>query len=175
VEGLPTNRELIGLINTSALIANDRRNLLLELNPSYSWVSKSRARGTIHRMTFPAPVPEIPAANVDQAATYYVNTLGFTFDWGDDQGGIAGISRGNCRLFITNQSFRESYGNIGPILFWLNLDSKAEVDELFAQWKAAQAKIVSEPEDKPWKLREFMAADLDANLIRVFYDFRGDT
>ena len=40
--------------------------------------------------------------------------------------------------------------------------------------KAAQAKIVSEPEDKPWKLREFMAADLDGNLIRVFYDFRGD-
>ena len=139
--------------------------------------AKPRARATMNpnnAMTFPAPVPEIPAANVDQAAAYYVNTLGFTFDWGDDQGGIAGISRGNCRLFITNRSFRESYGNIGPILFWLNLDSKVEVDELFAEWKAAQAKIVSEPEDKPWKLREFMAADLDGNLIRVFYDFRGD-
>jgi len=34
--------------------------------------------------------------------------------------------------------------------------------------------IVYEPEDKPWKLREFMAADLDGNLIRVFYDFRRD-
>jgi uncharacterized glyoxalase superfamily protein PhnB len=64
---------------------------------------------------------------------------------------------------------------MSPILFWLNLNSKAEVDELFAQWKAAQAKIVSEPEDKPWKLREFTAADLDGNLIRVFYDFRRDT
>ena len=126
-------------------------------------------------MTFPAAVPEIPAANVDKAAAYYVETLGFTFDWGDDQGGIAGISKGNCRLFITNRSFRESYGNMRPVLFWLNLQSKAEVDELFAQWKAAQAKIVSEPEDKPWKLREFMAADLDGNLIRVFYDFRRDT
>jgi uncharacterized glyoxalase superfamily protein PhnB len=93
---------------------------------------------------------------------------------GDDQGGIAGISRGSCRLFITNRSFREPYGNIGPILFWLNLDSKAEVDELFAQWKVAQAKIVSEPDDKPWKLREFMVADLDGNIIRVFYDFRND-
>lgn len=59
--------------------------------------------------------------------------------------------------------------------FWLNLDSQAEVNELFAQWTAAQAKIVSEPEDKPWKLREFTAADLDGNLIRVFYDFRRDT
>jgi hypothetical protein len=58
---------------------------------------------------------------------------------------------------------------------FLSLDSKAEVDEFFAQWKATQAKIVSEPEDKPWKLREFMAADLDSNLIRIFYDFRGDT
>ncbi len=123
-------------------------------------------------MTFPAPVPEIPAANVDKAAAYYVNTLGFTIDWGDDEGGIAGISRGNCRLFITNGSFRESHGNIGPILFWLNLDSKVEVDGLFAEWKAAQAKIVSEPEDKPWKLREFMAADLDGNLVRVIYDSR---
>ena len=47
-------------------------------------------------MTFPTPVPEIPAANVDQAVAYYVNTLGFTFDWGDEQSGIAGISRGNA-------------------------------------------------------------------------------
>jgi len=126
-------------------------------------------------MTFPAAVPEIPVASVDAAAAYYVNTLGFTFDWGDEQGGIAGVSRENCRLFITNRSFRESYGNAGPVLFWLNLESKAEVDKLYAQWKAAHAKIVSEPEDKPWKLREFMTADLDGNLIRAFYDFRGDT
>ena len=125
-------------------------------------------------MKFPAPVPEIPAANVETAAAYYVNTLGFTFDWGDDAGGIGGISRGDCRLFITNRAFRESHGNLAPVLFWLNLDSKAEVDELFAEWTAAHAKIVSEPEDKPWKLREFIAADLDGNLIRVFYDFHAD-
>ena len=85
-------------------------------------------------ITLPAPVPEIPAANVDKAAEYYVGALGFSFDWGDDEGGIAGISRGNCRLFITNHAFRESHGNTGPILSWLNLESKAEVDELFAEW-----------------------------------------
>ncbi len=68
-------------------------------------------------MTFPTPVPEIPAANVDKAAAYYVNMLGFTFDWGDDQGGIAGISRGNCRLFITNRSFRESLWQHRPYTF----------------------------------------------------------
>ena len=125
-------------------------------------------------MTFPAAVPEIPAASVRKAAAYYVSVLGFTFDWGDEPGGIAGVSRGNCRLFITNGRFRESRGNTSPILIWLNLESKAEVDNLFAEWKAAQARIVSEPEDKPWKLREFIAADFDDNLIRVFYDFRRD-
>ena len=41
-------------------------------------------------------------------------------------------------------------------------------------WKAAHPKIVSEPEDNPWKLREFMVTDLDGNLIRVFYDFRDE-
>lgn len=126
-------------------------------------------------MTLPAPVPEIPAADVGKAIAYYVDKLGFTFGWGDDEGGIAGIFRGRCRLFITNRAFREHYGNTGPLLFWLNLDSKDEVDELFKEWKAAQAKILSEPEDKPWKLHEFMAADLDGNLIRVFCDFRHDS
>ena len=125
-------------------------------------------------MTFPPAVPEIPAANVDTAAAYYVDTLGFTLDWGGEQDGIAGVSREHCRLFITNRSFREDYGNAGPILFWLNLDSKAEVDQLFAEWKSAGATIVSEPEDKAWKLREFTAADLDGNLMRVFYDFSRD-
>lgn len=125
-------------------------------------------------MTFPTPVPEIPAETIDSAVAYYVDHLGFTFDWGNEEGGIAGISRGNCRLFVTNRAFRKSYGNTGPILFWLNLDSKTEVDELYEQWKAARARIVSEPENKPWKLHEFMAADLDGNLIRVFYDFSHD-
>ena len=125
-------------------------------------------------MTLPAPVPEVPVASIEEAMAYYIETLGFTFDWGDEQGGIAGISRGNCRLFLTNSAFRKANGNTAPILFWLNLNSKAEVDELFAQWKEAQAKIVSEPDDKPWMLREFTAADIDGNLIRVFYDFRAD-
>ena len=125
-------------------------------------------------MVFPVPVPEIPVANVDEAVSYYVDNLGFTMDWGDDEGGIAGISKGHCRLFLTNRAFRESRGNAAPVVLWINLDGKVEVDALYAEWRASGAKLVSEPEDKPWKLREFVAADLDGNLLRVFYDFRRD-
>ena len=45
--------------------------------------------------------------------------------------------------------------------FWLNLGSKAEVDELFREWRPVHAKIGSEPEDKPGMLPELVFADLD--------------
>lgn len=123
---------------------------------------------------FPNAVPEIPVGNVDKAAEYYVNVLGFRFDWGNDEGGIGGISQGACRMFLTNSPFRQNYGTGGPVMVWLNLDSKEEVDQLYSRWRQAGAKIVAEPEDKPWRLREFRVADPDGNQLRVFYDFSSE-
>jgi hypothetical protein len=120
---------------------------------------------------FPAAVPEIPVAHIDQAAAYYVSKLGFALDWGNEAGGIAGISRGQCRIFLTNPAFRQMHGNAGPVLIWLNLASRDAVNELHAQWSASHARILSAPESKAWKLHEFTAADPDGNLLRVFYDF----
>ncbi len=122
-------------------------------------------------MRFPQAVPEIPVSNVDKAAEYYVNVLGFNFDWGNDEGGIGGISQGDCRMFLTNAPFRQNYGNGKTIVVWLNLASKQEVDELYRRWREAGAKVLDEPEDKPWHLREFRVSDLDGNQLRVFYDF----
>lgn len=120
---------------------------------------------------FPQPVPEIPVSDLNKALDYYQRNLGFTLDWGDEDLGLAGISKGNCRIFLANEEFRMRYGNVGPSLIWLNLDSNAEVDELYRVWSAGEAKLMSEPESKPWGLHEFIAADLDGNLFRVFYDF----
>ena len=120
---------------------------------------------------FPPPVPELPVKDIDAAVAYYQTKLGFTLDWGDEELGLAGISKGNCRMFLANEQYRKARGNVGPVLTWLNLDSKEEVDEVYRMWSASNAKLISAPESKPWGLHEFMAADLDGNLFRVFYDF----
>ena len=123
---------------------------------------------------FPAAVPEIPVTDMKNALDYYENKLGFSIDWGGADGGIAGISNGHCRMFLTDADFRKHHGNTSPVMIWLNLSSKEEVDDLYHHWNFTQARIISPPESKPWNLHEFTAADLDGNLFRVFYDFSRD-
>lgn len=127
------------------------------------------------KQQFPAAVPEVPVTDMNAALDYYQAKLGFDLDWGGADGGIAGISQGDCRLFLTDSSFRAYHGNAPPVLIWLNVNSKHEVDELHQVWNAAGATIISTPESKPWKLHEFTASDLDGNLFRVFYDFSRDS
>ena len=59
----------------------------------------------------------------------------------------------------------------GPLVIWLNLSGRDEVDALYARWQASGAKLDLPPSAKPWKLYEFLAFDLDGNILRVFYDF----
>ena len=121
---------------------------------------------------FPAAVPEIPVSDIVAASDYYGRCLGFSLDWGDEKLGLAGISKGDCRLFLANAPYRKGYGNAGPALTWLNLESKGEVDELYRVWRGAGAELMSEPQSKPWGLYEFTAADPDGNYLRVFFDFK---
>lgn len=122
-------------------------------------------------LEFPGAVPEIPVRDINEAAAYYEHSLGFTVDWGGEELGLAGISKGNCRMFLANSDYRKERRNVGPVLIWLNLQSKDEVNDLYRLWSSSKATLISAPESKPWGLHEFMAKDLDGNLFRVFYDF----
>lgn len=121
--------------------------------------------------TLPGAVPEIPVADVIAAAAYYRDKLGFTVDWLETDIALAGVSCDQCRLFLAGPAFREAGGNAGPVRTWLNLSSKAEVDALHHAWRSTHARLLSDPESKPWGLHEFTAVDLDGNRFRVFYDF----
>ena len=119
----------------------------------------------------PGAVPEIPVSDITAATKYYRDNLSFTVDWIESDIALAGISRDNCRLFLAGPLFRKERGNVSPVLTWLNLSSKTEVDDLHQAWSATSAILLSAPESKSWGLHEFTAADPDGNLFRVFYDF----
>lgn len=119
----------------------------------------------------PGAVPEIPVSDVVAATEYYRDKLSFSVDWLEADIALAGISRDQCRLFLAGPAFREECGNASPVLTWLNLHSKGEVDDLHRAWRSTKATLLSDPESKPWGLHEFTAADPDGNQFRVFYDF----
>ncbi len=119
----------------------------------------------------PGAVPEIPVSDVVAATEYYRDKLSFNVDWLAADIGLAGVSRDLCRLFLASPAFREACGNATPVLTWLNLSSKAEVEALHHVWRSTAAILLSDPESKPWGLHEFTAADPDGNRFRVFYDF----
>jgi catechol 2,3-dioxygenase-like lactoylglutathione lyase family enzyme len=119
----------------------------------------------------PGAVPEIPVSDVVAATEYYRDKLSFTIDWLDADIALAGISRDQCRLFLAGPAIREHCGNASPMLSWLNLNSKGEVDDLHHAWRSTNAILLSDPESKPWGLHEFTAADPDGNRFRVFHDF----
>jgi uncharacterized glyoxalase superfamily protein PhnB len=120
----------------------------------------------------PSAVPEIPVTDLGKALAYYEGKLGFKVDWGRDGGGIAGISQGRSRIFLTDRTIREYFHNEAPVVVWLNLDSKEQVNELHEQWASNGANIVHAPESKSWsRLHEFVVTDPDGNFIRAFYNF----
>lgn len=119
--------------------------------------------------TFPGAIPEIPARDIGTCAKYYQERLGFAWDWGAE--GLAQVSRGDCRIFLTDDGFAAGGSRRTPGIVWLNLDSRAAVDALHAAWATNGARIVAPPEAKPWHLYEFTTEDPDGNRLRVFYDF----
>ena len=122
-------------------------------------------------MRFPAVCPEIPVLDLPVSLAYYQDKLGFTIDWADEALGLAGLSRDETRMFMADARHRAALGNRGPVVLWLNLDGRAAVDALHAEWSAAGATIAAPPTAQPFRLYEFYANDPDGNCFRVFYDF----
>jgi len=118
-------------------------------------------------MKLPAPVPELPVADIEAATSAYVRQMGFSVDWTYEDH-LAGISKDAARVFLRRRAPQEDRSL--RVVIWLNMASSAEVDELHAEWKERGVRIVDELHTAPYKLREFTAQDLDGNRLRVFFD-----
>jgi predicted lactoylglutathione lyase len=119
----------------------------------------------------PSAVPELPVSDIVVAAEYYRERLGFTVDWLARDIALAGISRDQCRIFLAGPAFRDGRAEATPVVAWLNLNSKGEVDDLHRAWHASGGILLGDPESKSWGLHEFTAEDPDGNRLRVFHDF----
>ena len=118
-------------------------------------------------MKLPAPVPEIPVNDIRVAADDYVRRMGFTLDWTYEDY-LAGISKDAARLFLRQRAPEEAAERYSVVI-WVNMNSAAEVDDLYAEWKEHGVTIVRELHTAPYHLREFTAADIDGNRLRVFF------
>ncbi|MCC7358994.1 MAG: VOC family protein [Anaerolineales bacterium] len=114
--------------------------------------------------------PILRVANVAAALAYYTQQLGFAvgFEWAEG-GGLAGgaapthaeVRRGHVVL-----QFSQTQGAPGTWLY-LDLESRAELAKLHAEYTASGARIVEPPSDKPWGMVEMRVEDLDGNVFRV--------
>lgn len=103
--------------------------------------------------------PQFGVFNVEEAQEYYRDVLGFRIDWTWGVNDYGSVSRDGTTIFLSN-----SGGNVHPMLLFI---FASEVDALCTEWKGRGAKIVSEPEDKPWGMREFTVEDNNGHRLRI--------
>lgn len=109
---------------------------------------------------FARAIPQLPVHDVRKTQEYYRDVLGFHIDWTWGENAYGAVSRDGTTLFLCNVGDDE----ISRACLVINV---TEVDVLCAEWKAKGAKIVEEPEDKPWGLREFTVQDLNGHCFRI--------
>ena len=110
-------------------------------------------------MPFESIVPILYSSDIKRSLAYYINELAFDEKWvWDEPPTFGGVSKDCVRIFFC----LNHQGNPGT---WIavNVDN---VDEYFDIIKARGAKIVSQPQDKEWYMREMLVEDPDGHIIR---------
>ncbi|MFC0433087.1 VOC family protein [Kutzneria buriramensis] len=118
--------------------------------------------------------PNMLVANVDASLRFYADVLGFRIGWrwSDPEGRFldadepgpsqtAQVGRDKVLIIFTQKP--------GPHTTWLHLDvnSAAQVDELFREWTGRGAVIAEPPSLRAWGMYEMRVHDPDGNVLRV--------
>jgi len=67
------------------------------------------------------------------------------------------VKRGEANIF-----FRKRTPPFGPATNWVHAD---DLDSVYQEFQASEAKIIDSLTMKPWALRQFTIVDLDGNVI----------
>ena len=101
--------------------------------------------------------PVLHVADVKATATFYRDTLGFTWDFGDDRYSV--VWRDNSAIHLA----KGDRGPAGVHLFqWVQ-----DVDAYYLEVTGRGAKVEAKPEDQPHGIREFSIRDVNG-LVVIF-------
>lgn len=123
-----------------------------------------------NRVEFIGGRPILRVADVPASLDYYAKVLGFHigFEWSASRGFAGGakathaeVNRGHVVLQLS-----DSQGGPGMWLY-LDLESRAELEKLHAEYTASGARIVEPPTEKPWGMLEMQVQDIDGHTFRV--------
>ncbi len=115
--------------------------------------------------------PILNVADVPASLGYYTEQLHFSLisAWSPTRqfaGGaaptFAQVKRGHVVLFMA----QGEQGGPGMWLY-LDLESRAELEKLHAEYTASGARIVEPPTEKPWGMIEMRVLDLDGHTFRI--------
>ncbi len=107
---------------------------------------------------FEAVTPRLPVTDVDKAPAFYMDQLGFQLWW---KGGDP-ITHGNvCRDSISLDLISMPEGRRGTGMAYIQLSG---VDAYFSELKGRNL-TVSEPQDRPYGMRDFEVVDPDGNRL----------
>lgn len=107
---------------------------------------------------FEAVTPRLPVADVEKALAFYVDKLGFQvgWKWGSP------ITHGNvCRDSISFDLIALPEGRYGTAMAYIQLSG---VDAYFSELRGRNLGV-SEPQDRPYGMRDFEVVDPDGNRL----------
>jgi GNAT superfamily N-acetyltransferase/uncharacterized glyoxalase superfamily protein PhnB len=108
---------------------------------------------------FSAPIPQLPVLSVADSTAYYRDVLGFKIDWTWGENDYASVSRDSAVIFLSAAD-----GGLEKCVLFQYV---GDVDALHAEWSRSGAKILADPEDKPWGIREFTIEDNNGHQLRI--------
>jgi uncharacterized glyoxalase superfamily protein PhnB len=105
--------------------------------------------------------PVFVVDDVKRSLEHYRKALGFRVEFTHgDPASYAGIERDNVTLHL--QTARDSRRKAGHSAIYVFV---TDVDELHRELKSRGARIVNEPRDYPYGMRDFDVQDLDGNSL----------